>query len=42
MAHGLCMFDAQGRLILFNQRYCEMMQLPAESLLGRSLLDLMK
>jgi diguanylate cyclase (GGDEF)-like protein/PAS domain S-box-containing protein len=42
MAHGLCMFDAQGRLILFNQRYCEMMQLPPESLLGRSLLDLMK
>ena len=42
MAHGLCMFDAQGRLILFNQRYCEMMQLPAKALLGRSLLDLMK
>jgi diguanylate cyclase (GGDEF)-like protein/PAS domain S-box-containing protein len=42
MAHGLCMFDAQGRLILFNRRYCDMMQLPAESLLGRSLIDLMK
>ena len=42
MAHGLCMFDAQGHLVLFNQRYCEMMKLPAESLLGRSLLDLMK
>ncbi len=42
MAHGLCMFDAQGRLVLFNQRYCEMMQLPAKALLGRSLLDLMK
>jgi diguanylate cyclase (GGDEF)-like protein/PAS domain S-box-containing protein len=42
MAHGLCMFDAQGHLILFNQRYCDMMHLPAESLLGRPLLDLMK
>ena len=42
MAHGLCMFDAQGHLVLFNQRYCDMMQLPATSLLGRSLLDLMK
>jgi len=42
MAHGLCMFDAQGHLILFNQRYREMMQLPPESLLGRPLLDLMR
>ena len=42
MAHGLCMFDAQGHLVLFNQRYCDMMQLPAKALLGRSLLDLMK
>ena len=40
--HGLCMFDAQGHLILFNRLYGEMMQLPAELLLGRSLLDLMK
>ena len=42
MVHGLCMFDAQGHLVLFNQRYCDMMQLPATALLGRSLLDLMK
>jgi diguanylate cyclase (GGDEF)-like protein/PAS domain S-box-containing protein len=42
MTHGLCMFDAQGQVILFNQRYSEMMGLPAESLLGRSLLDIFK
>jgi diguanylate cyclase (GGDEF)-like protein/PAS domain S-box-containing protein len=42
MVHGLCMFDAKGYVILFNERYREMMGLPAESLLGRSLLDLMK
>ena len=42
MVHGLCMFDAQGRVILFNERYREMMGLPAESLLGLSLLNLMK
>jgi diguanylate cyclase (GGDEF)-like protein/PAS domain S-box-containing protein len=42
MMHGLCMFDAQGKVILFNQRYSEMMGLPAESLLGRSLLDILK
>jgi diguanylate cyclase (GGDEF)-like protein/PAS domain S-box-containing protein len=42
MVHGLCMFDEQGRVILFNERYREMMGLPAESLLGLSLLDLMK
>ena len=42
MVHGLCMFDAQGRVVLFNERYREMMGLPAELLLGRSLLDLMK
>jgi diguanylate cyclase (GGDEF)-like protein/PAS domain S-box-containing protein len=42
MVHGLCMFDAQGTLVLFNERYREMMGLPAESLLGRSLLDLLR
>jgi diguanylate cyclase (GGDEF)-like protein/PAS domain S-box-containing protein len=42
MMHGLCMFDAQGQIILFNQRYSEMMGLPTESLLGRSLLDILE
>ena len=34
MAHGLCMFDADGRVVLFNERYRKIMGLPAESLLG--------
>lgn len=42
MVHGLCMFDAQGRVVLFNERYRELMALPGESLLGRSLLDIMR
>jgi diguanylate cyclase (GGDEF)-like protein/PAS domain S-box-containing protein len=40
MMQGLCMFDADGRIALFNRRYVEMMGLPAEVLMGRSLLDL--
>ncbi len=42
MVHGLCMFDAQGTVVLFNERYREMMGLPTELLLGLNLLDLMK
>jgi diguanylate cyclase (GGDEF)-like protein/PAS domain S-box-containing protein len=42
MSQGLCMFDAQGRIILFNERYTRMMGLSAASLQGRSLLDLFK
>jgi diguanylate cyclase (GGDEF)-like protein/PAS domain S-box-containing protein len=42
MVQGLCMFDAQGRIIIFNQHYAEMMGLPAEFLTGRTLLDLFK
>jgi PAS domain S-box-containing protein len=30
MSQGLCMFDAGARLVLCNQRYCEIMNLPAE------------
>jgi len=40
MPHGLCMFDAEGRVVLFNHRYAEMMGVPTETLAGRSLLDL--
>src|SRR5712672_488642 len=40
MPQGLCMFDADGRIVLFNQRYIELMALPANDLLGMSLLDL--
>jgi diguanylate cyclase (GGDEF)-like protein/PAS domain S-box-containing protein len=40
MPQGLCMFDADGRIVLFNQRYIDLMALPAGDLLGRSLLNL--
>jgi diguanylate cyclase (GGDEF)-like protein/PAS domain S-box-containing protein len=40
MSQGLCMFDADGRILLFNARYANMMGLPAASLKGTSLLDL--
>jgi diguanylate cyclase (GGDEF)-like protein/PAS domain S-box-containing protein len=42
MCHGLCMFDAEGRIVLFNQRYVEMMRMSAEDLIGLPLLDLLK
>ena len=42
MTHGLCMFDAEGRIVLFNRRYSEMMDQSAEYLRGLSLLDLFK
>lgn len=42
MSQGLCMFEADGRVALFNERYSTMMGLPAASLKGRSLLDLLK
>ena len=42
MSQGLCMFDATGRIVLFNERYRELMDVPAEFLQGRSLLDLFR
>ncbi len=42
MSQGLCMFDATGRVVLFNERYTGMMDLPAATQKGRSLLDLLK
>ena len=42
MTHGLCMFDAGGKIVLFNRRYSEFMDESAEYLHGRSLLDLFK
>ena len=30
MAHGLCLFDAAGRLVVCNERYREMFKLPAD------------
>jgi diguanylate cyclase (GGDEF)-like protein/PAS domain S-box-containing protein len=42
MTHGLCMFDPEGRIVLFNRRYSEMMGESAAYLSGLSLLDLFK
>jgi diguanylate cyclase (GGDEF)-like protein/PAS domain S-box-containing protein len=42
MSHGLCMFDADGRIVLFNERYRELIGLSADFLEGLSLLDLFK
>jgi len=41
MSQGLCMFDADGRIMLCNDRYATMMGLSTSSLKGLSLLDLL-
>jgi diguanylate cyclase (GGDEF)-like protein/PAS domain S-box-containing protein len=41
MSQGLCMFNADGRIVLCNDRYAAMMGLSATSLQGLSLLDLL-
>ena len=41
MSQGLCMYDADARLVLCNRRYCEIMNLPAEfAAPGRSLQEM--
>jgi diguanylate cyclase (GGDEF)-like protein/PAS domain S-box-containing protein len=42
MSQGLCMFDADGRIVLFNGRWAKLFGLPAASLEGLSLLDVIK
>ena len=42
MSQGLCMFDPDGRIILFNERYEQLTGLSAASLHGHSLLDVIK
>jgi NO-binding membrane sensor protein with MHYT domain len=42
MSQGLCMFDANGRIILFNDRYTDLTGLPVAALSGRTLLDVVK
>ncbi|MFC5554718.1 putative bifunctional diguanylate cyclase/phosphodiesterase [Methylobacterium iners] len=32
MSQGLCMFDAESRLVVFNHRYCEIFRLPPDAL----------
>jgi len=42
MAEALCMYDPEGRIVLSNGRFRELMGLPAEELQRMSLLDLLK
>jgi diguanylate cyclase (GGDEF)-like protein/PAS domain S-box-containing protein len=42
ISQGLCMYDAEGRIVLFNKCYSRMTGKPASALQGRSLLDLLK
>jgi PAS domain-containing protein len=42
MSQGLCMFDAEGRILLFNARYAELMGRTELALEGRSLLDVLR
>ena len=42
MSQGLCMFEPDGRIILFNERYQQLTGLSAASLHGHSLLDVIK
>ncbi|MFX7996896.1 PAS-domain containing protein, partial [Acinetobacter baumannii] len=40
MSQGLCMFDAEGKIILFNERYATMLRRSDMQLSGRVLLDI--
>ncbi|WP_213284760.1 EAL domain-containing protein [Bradyrhizobium sp. sGM-13] len=42
MSQGLCMFDADGRILLFNQRYVELMDRSGMPLQGRLLIDVLR
>jgi diguanylate cyclase (GGDEF)-like protein len=42
MSQGLCMFDAEGRILLFNERYSEMMDRTGMALQGRLLIDVLQ
>ena len=43
LSHGVCVFDAEQRIALFNTRYIEMYDLdPAEVWIGRPLLELLR
>ena len=42
MSQGLCMFDAEGRILLFNQRYVELMDRTGMPLQGRLLVDVLR
>jgi diguanylate cyclase (GGDEF)-like protein/PAS domain S-box-containing protein len=42
MSQGLCMFETDGRIRLFNERYTKLIGMSAASLHGGSLLDVLK
>ena len=42
MSQGLCMFDADGRILLFNERYVELMDRTGMPLQGRLLIDVLR
>ncbi|WP_439409446.1 EAL domain-containing protein [Bradyrhizobium sp. DASA03076] len=42
MSQGLCMFDADGKIILFNERYAAMLRRSDMQLTGRLLLDILR
>jgi diguanylate cyclase (GGDEF)-like protein len=42
MSQGLCMFDAKGRILLYNERYREMMGRSGVPLKGRLLIDVLQ
>lgn len=42
MSQGLCMFDAEGKIILFNERYATMLRRSDMQLSGRVLLDILR
>jgi PAS domain S-box-containing protein len=41
MSHGLCVFDAEARILICNERYTSIAGLPAASLSGKSLRELL-
>jgi diguanylate cyclase (GGDEF)-like protein/PAS domain S-box-containing protein len=42
MSQGLCMFDAEGRILLFNERYAELMGRTGLALEGQPLVDVLR
>jgi PAS domain S-box-containing protein len=42
MAHGLCLYDAEGRIIVFNRRHCELMGENENHLQGLLLVDVLR
>jgi diguanylate cyclase (GGDEF)-like protein/PAS domain S-box-containing protein len=42
MAHGLCLYDAEGRIVVFNRRYCELMAENENRLQGLLLVDVLR